>query len=90
MRIFSIETPASAAAEVDALLLEWAQNIVVSIPALDKVDFIQRAILALLAGWNSFFVFKTKCLIPIGRFGLEGSQYLCRVVIGQMLALCPN
>ena len=89
-RISGIETPASAAVEVDALLVEWAQNIAVSIPAFDKVDFIQRAIVALLAGWNGFFVVINKCLTPVGRFGLERSQYFCSVVIGQMLAFCPN
>ena len=65
-RICSIETPVSAAAEVDALLVEWEQNIAVSISALDKVDFIQRANLALLAGWNGFFVVINEYLTPVG------------------------
>ena len=89
-RISGNETPASAAAEVDALLVEWVQNIAVSIPAFDKVDFIQQAIVVLLAGWNGFFVVINNCLTPVGRFGLEQSQYFCSVVTGQMLAFCPN
>ena len=89
-KIFGIETPASAAAEVDTLLVEWAQNIAVSIPAFDKVDSFQQAIVALLAGWKGFFVVINKCLTPVGRFGLERSQCFCSIVIGQMLAFCPN
>ena len=65
-RISGIETPVSAAAEVDVLMVEWVQNIAVLIPAFDNVDFIQQAIVALLAGWNSFFVVINKCLTPVG------------------------
>ena len=90
VRISGIETSASAAAEVGALLVELAQNIVVSIPVFDNVDFIQWAIVALLAGRNGFFVVINKCLTTVGRFGLERSQYFRSVVIGQMLAFCPN
>ena len=50
VRISSVETPASVAAEADAFLVDWVQNIAVLIPAFDKVDYIQRAILVLLAG----------------------------------------
>ena len=49
-RISGMDTPASAAAEVAAPLIEWALKMVVSIPALDRAVLIHLAMVALVAG----------------------------------------
>lgn len=45
-----MDTPASAAADVEAALIEWALKMVVSMPAFARTVLIHRAIVALVAG----------------------------------------
>ena len=73
-RISGMEIPVSAAADVYAPLIEWALNIVVSMPALDSTVFIHLATMALVAGPYGFvdvrnttglFFTVSSCLNPL-------------------------
>ena len=56
-----VVNPESAAAETAALLTEWALNTPVSMPALDSIDFSQRATVDEDTGLNGCMVAMRSC-----------------------------